>query len=67
MRVDGIVCDSVQYLAEIEFRGEAVEFGRASECVDWSAPEFGKRDGFPGGTKIPPTKVEVVRPKPNTQ
>jgi filamentous hemagglutinin len=24
------------------------------------------KPGFPGGTKIPPTKVEVVRPKPNT-
>ena len=24
------------------------------------------KPGFPGGTKIPPTQVEVVRPKPNT-
>jgi len=31
---DGMVGDSVQYLAEIQFRVEAVELGRSDQGVD---------------------------------
>jgi hypothetical protein len=38
------------------------------EIANTGATVVGKgKPGFPGGTKIPPTNVQVVRPKPQQQ